>query len=76
MEKANSSHIISVFGRSVENIHRKLVNVYIKVGHDVSTINRWVSRVNVCPKEKWETDLSDKTHSGKPAINMDKDKAK
>lgn len=52
MEKANSSHIISVFERSVENIHRKLVNVYIKVALDVSTINRWVSRVNVCPKEK------------------------
>lgn len=51
-EKANSSHIICVFGRSVENVHRKLVNGYIKVSLDVSTMNRWVSRVNVSPKEK------------------------
>lgn len=60
----------------VANIYKMLVNVYEKDALDVSTIKRWVIRVNGNTREKGETELNDRPHSGRPAAALNENKAK
>lgn len=51
------------------------MNVYRKPEIHVSTVKRWVSRVNSNPREKGEPDLSKRLHSVRPAAAMNEDMA-
>lgn len=74
-KQRESCYRISILGRAA-GIHRKLTNVYGNTVLYITTVRRGVSRVNGNPREKWETDLSDRLCSGRPAAAVNKDKDK
>lgn len=58
------------------NIHRKLLNVYGKATHDISTVRKWVGTVNSNLKENGKIDYRDTSHNSSPADVINADKAK
>lgn len=52
------------------------MDVYGNIVLDITTVRRGVSRVIGNPREKWETDLSDRLCRGRPAAAVNKDKDK
>lgn len=58
------------------NIHRRLLNVYGKAIHDISTVRRWLGTVNSNLKVNGEIDYRDTFYSSSPADVINADKAK
>lgn len=64
--------------KSIKNFHKWLMNVYGKAAFDVSIVRKQVSRVKSNPRQKGETDFSDRPCSGRlsAAVNADKGRLK
>lgn len=52
------------------------VYVYVKAALAVITIRRWVKRVNGYPREKGETELCNRSRSGRSVAVVNEDKTK
>ena len=55
-------------GEAAQNISRRLKQVYIDSVIDYSTVTRWVKQINDGQKEPAESDLYDRSISGKPSF--------
>ena len=54
-------------GETTQNISRRLKQLYSDGAIDYSTVTRWVKRINDGQEEPAESDLCDRTRSGRPS---------